>query len=67
MAGAKCGECRQGPRGIAGHENLALNAGEKGDAVLFRCAVCSAAWLRSYEGGGVFVWSPFGNLEQKRA
>ena len=68
MAEAKCRECAEGPRGIVGHDKLLLSTEERhADSVLFKCAVCSAAWLRSYEGGGVFVWSPFRQREQKRA
>lgn len=56
----KCGECETGPRGIVGHEGLAIRTEEKhADAVLFKCAMCSTAWLRTYDGGGNFAWSPF--------
>ena len=59
--GKSCRDCEEGPRGIAGHDGLALvpEKPRPGEAVLFKCAACGAAWLRTYDGGGNFRWSPF--------
>ena len=56
-----CNECSTGPRGVEGHQDLALHvsaAGEGGaQKAAFRCARCGTEWIRTYMGSGVFAWN----------
>ena len=55
--GRMCEACQSGPKGIAGHEALALSADrDRNLRPIFRCTHCGASWIREYTGAGDFVW-----------
>ena len=62
QAQSTCRLCSAGPRGIGGHEELALVRFDHGktDLALFECSRCRARWRRQYRGFGFFEWRPEG-------
>jgi len=56
-----CPECKQGPRGIRGHEHIVVDQypppGESGSPS-FVCTACGTHWRRTYTGSGTFAWGP---------
>ena len=50
-----CDQCREGPSGIEGHEDLFVQT-MAGSQLRFRCRACGALWVRHYAGEGGFSW-----------
>lgn len=63
---AKCGACREVPRGIEGHEDLFARTMD-GRRMQFVCRTCSAVWARHYDGSGSFDWELLGAQMQGTA
>jgi hypothetical protein len=52
-----CEKCAAGPTGAEGHENL-FTYSFAGPQVGMKCRVCGSMWLRKYEDGSTFSWTP---------
>jgi hypothetical protein len=63
MVKALCEDCLRRPMGLEGHDGLDLATTVKKKGPLFRCVRCNMAWIRSYEGAGIFVWMDYGSVE----
>jgi hypothetical protein len=51
-----CTDCATGPRDIAGHDQIILDAQQPSHVPTFHCVVCGQRYTREYQGSGVFVW-----------
>jgi len=52
---APCLACANGPSGIEGHGELLVQAVGYGQ-ISFKCRLCEALWLRTFERGSGYVW-----------
>ena len=51
-----CPDCRRGPSGIEGHEQL-FSQTMTMDQMHFKCRACGRLWVRRYAANGTYTWS----------
>ena len=54
---AACLDCRQGPTGIAGHDQL-FSQTMGWNQMIFNCRACGCAWVRRQAPDGAYTWKP---------
>lgn len=52
-----CEKCNAGPQGASGHEEL-FTYSFAGSHVGMKCRACGRMWMRKYEEGSTYSWTP---------
>ncbi|HUP98192.1 MAG TPA: hypothetical protein VM073_09630 [Usitatibacter sp.] len=63
---SSCQDCERGPQGIGGHAHLGLDETLKpGNLAVFWCEECGTRFARTYEGSGLFIWTPLADAQKR--